>query len=325
MGKGIALQFKRAFPAMFKAYAAACRRHEVELGRMHVWSNPALTGPRFVINFPTKAHWKARSRIVDIDAGLQDLIRVIRDEQISSVAVPPLGCGNGGLDWGSVKPLIEAAFQQTPEVEVRLYAPEGAPVATAMPVKTPRPRMTVGKAALISLISGYSQLAVEVSQIEIQKLMYFLQLSGQDLGLNYVKALYGPYADNLRHSLKAVEGHYLSGFGDGSRPALVTEPIEVLPGAAEQANTVLAEDADTRRRIETVLQLTDGFESVYGMELLATVHWVASDDPTARDDVTRVVELVRDWSARKNGLFTENHIVAAWRHLLDEGWLAAAD
>lgn len=325
MGKGIALQFKRAYPAMFKAYAAACKADQVKLGQMHVWPTASLTGPKYVINFPTKGHWKAKSRVKDIEAGLADLVRVVQEYDIKSIAVPPLGCGNGGLTWSQVEPLIESAFATLPGVEVVVYAPEGAPAADAMATNTKRPNMTTGKAALIELVGSYAQRALEVSLIEVQKLMYFLQEAGEPLRLDYQKGRYGPYADNLRHSLVAVEGHFLTGFGDGSRPVQGTEPLELLPGAAEEARAVLAESPDTMDHISRVLRLSDGFETAYGMELLATVHWVAGrEDPAANADPAIAGKLVRDWSPRKKGLFTQEHVAIAWQHLRDEGWLPVA-
>jgi O-acetyl-ADP-ribose deacetylase (regulator of RNase III) len=160
---------------------------------------------------------------------------------IRSIAVPPLGCGNGGLAWRDVEPLIAAAFDQLPDVEVLVYSPEGAPAAAAMATNTPRPRMTVGKAALVEIVSLYRAQAVEVSLIEVQKLMYFLQTAGEELNLRYAKDRYGPYADNLRHVLQAVEGHFLVGYGDASQSVHAAEPVEVLPGAAEEARSILSE------------------------------------------------------------------------------------
>ena len=121
MGKGIALQFKKTWPEMFKAYAAACRNGEVELGHMHVWR--AGSG-RYIINFPTKQHWRSRSTIPGIESGLQDLVEVIRTHYLTSLALPPLGCGHGGLTWPDVEPVIHRAL--TPiatDVDVRIYAP----------------------------------------------------------------------------------------------------------------------------------------------------------------------------------------------------------
>jgi O-acetyl-ADP-ribose deacetylase (regulator of RNase III) len=123
MGKGLALQFKRAYPAMFRAYSRAAQSGELEVGRMQVWETGELQGPRYIINFPTKRHWRQGSRLVDIEQGLADLVRVVRALGIRSVAVPPLGCGNGGLDWAQVEPLITNALTSLADVDVRLFPP----------------------------------------------------------------------------------------------------------------------------------------------------------------------------------------------------------
>ncbi len=323
MGKGIALQFKRAYPNMFRSYSAACKRGEVSLGKVHTWPTGAMSGPRYIINFPTKGHWRSRSKLSDIEAGLKDLVAVVRNLEIKSIAIPPLGCGNGGLQWSEVRPLIEEAFAEAPEVDVRVFPPTGPPAAAEMATRTRRPVMTTGKAALVVLVSGYLDRALEVSLIEVQKLMYFLQEAGEPLRLRYVKGRYGPYADNLRHSLIAVEGHFLSGFGDGSRPVRATEPLEVLPGALAEAEDFLSgPNLDTPERIERVLELASGFETAYGMELLATVHWVATrEDELAADDSALAVERVQSWSRRKEGLFGDHHIQVAWEQLHAKGWL----
>lgn len=127
MGKGIALQFKNAFPANFKAYEQACKRDAVALGTMFVFDNGQLTRPRWIVNFPTKGHWRSRSRLEDVEAGLEDLRSVITELGITSIAIPPLGCGNGGLDWNIVRPLIEDTLQGLAQAEVYLFAPAGTP------------------------------------------------------------------------------------------------------------------------------------------------------------------------------------------------------
>ena len=322
MGKGIALQFKRAYPAMFRAYEDAVQAGEVKLGKVYVWDTNQMTGPRFIINFPTKKHWRARSRLTDIEAGLGDLIRVVRELGIKSIAVPPLGCGNGGLDWADVEPRIVKAFAALPEVDVLIYPPVGAPSAASMPTNEPLPPMTPGRAALIALLDSYStQAEATASLIESQKLMYFLQEAGEPLRLHYEKHLYGPYADNLRHVLKVVEGHYIQGFGDGSRPVMAAEPLEVVPGAANDARAVLNKHPETERRIDRVLELADGYETPYGLELLASVHWIANEDPQASSDVDLLVEEVRSWTPRKGRMFTEKHIRSAWESLRNKGWM----
>lgn len=126
MGKGLALQFRRAYPAMFAEYAKEARAGQVRLGRMHVWDNRAGEMPRYIVNFPTKGHWRDRSRLADIETGLEDLAAVVTRLGVASIAVPPLGCGLGGLAWAQVRPLIERTFAGMPDVDVRLYVPEGA-------------------------------------------------------------------------------------------------------------------------------------------------------------------------------------------------------
>lgn len=321
MGKGIALQFKRAHPDMFKAYERAAKAGDVRLGRMHVFPTGAMAGPRYVVNFPTKGHWKARSRLADVQAGLVDLVATIRALGITSIAIPPLGCGNGGLRWEQVEPLIVQAFADLTDVDVVVYPPEGAPAAAAMVDNTRRPAMTVGKAALVEMIASYSAATVEVSLIEVQKLMYFLQVAGEQLRLNYAKDHYGPYADNLRHVLRAVEGHFLVGYGDASATVHAAEAIRVLPGASEEAATVLEAHPDTVDRIGAVLALVDGFESAYALELLATVHWITGEDADSAADPDVAAKVVGAWSARKQRMFGHAHVVAAWQRLHDEGWL----
>lgn len=125
MGRGIALQFRNTYPKNFKAYAMACQREEVQPGRMFVYETGELTGPRFIINFPTKRHWRDKSRIDDIDAGLEALVELLREKKIRSIALPPLGCGLGGLDWSQVKPRIVAALGVLDDVKVTIFEPEG--------------------------------------------------------------------------------------------------------------------------------------------------------------------------------------------------------
>lgn len=326
MGKGIALQFKRAWPEMFTAYAAACERGEVRPGRMHVWETGALAGPRFIVNFPTKRHWKDPSRLEDIRSGLADLTRVITDLGITSIAVPPLGCGNGGLAWSDVEPLIASALAPVAAaVDVRVFAPAGAPPAAEQIHRERAPQLTPGRAALLALMSVYEQLTFEPpTLVEVQKLAYFLQNAGEPLRLHFVQHRYGPYADDLRKSLRAMEGHYVSGFGDGSARVDEAEPIRVLPGTASKLADYRAEHPETDRRIREVLAAIEGFESTYGLELLAIVHWVLQHDEVAATSWDDTHAKVRAWSPRKASLFTPPHVETAWRavterHLVPAG------
>lgn len=136
MGKGVALQFKRAFPGNFKQYQKACKNNEVEPGRMFIVATDSLLNPRYIINFPTKGHWRQPSQLDDIKAGLAALVADVQRLGIRSIAIPPLGCGNGGLDWAEVKPLIIDAFKPLPKVEVIVFEPAGTPSIEAMALAT---------------------------------------------------------------------------------------------------------------------------------------------------------------------------------------------
>ncbi|KAF0164290.1 MAG: Appr-1-p processing domain-containing protein [Rhodocyclaceae bacterium] len=317
MGKGIALQFRNKWPENFRAYATACKAKQVRPGRMFVFDSGALVKPNFIINFPTKDHWRGKSRIEFIHDGLVDLVAQIRRLGIRSIAIPPLGCGNGGLDWAEVRPLIESAFAALPEVEVRLFPPDGAPDPKSMEVRTERPRMTPGRAAVLTVLDTYRALGYGLSKIEVQKLAYFLQEAGEALNLPFEKHAYGPYSDTLRHVLNRMEGHFIRGLGDGVSEA----EIEPVPEAMAEAEAFVDahEHEALAERVRHVGDLIEGFQSPYGMELLATVHWVAKYEGAATQE--QALAAVRGWNARKKALMAPEHVAAAWNRLEQSGWL----
>jgi O-acetyl-ADP-ribose deacetylase (regulator of RNase III) len=317
MGRGIALQFKDAFPGNFKVYAAACKRGEVRPGSMLVYETGELTGPRYVINFPTKRHWRGKSRIEDIQSGLVALTGVLLEKRIHSIAIPPLGAGLGGLNWADVRPLIETAMRKLPDVRVTVYEPNGAPSTPTMSHSRNVPKMTAGRAALVELINRYQAglLDPQVSLLEVHKLMYFLQESGEPLRLQFQAAPYGPYAENLRHVLHAVEGHLISGYADGGdAPA---KPLSLVPGATEDASSFLAEHDDTRARFDRVSQLVKGFESPLGLELLSTIHWLLTNKKVS--SLSELVDHTYAWNDRKRR-FTRRQIGIAADVLAAKGW-----
>ncbi|HEV8713809.1 MAG TPA: macro domain-containing protein [Candidatus Binatia bacterium] len=315
-GKGIALQFRQAFPENYKAYVAAAKGGEVVPGRMFVFDTGQLTNPRYIINFPTKRHWKGRSRIDDIRAGLRALVGVLAKLQITSVAVPPLGCGNGGLNWSEVKPVIVDALDPI-EVRVLLFSPVGAPSADEIFVRTERPRMTLGRAALLLLMHRYREGdSYRLTALEVQKLAYFLQESGEPLRLKYVKARYGPYAENLNHVLQALEGHHIRGYGDRSQ-----EPqLYLLPGAADEASQFLHSYPDTAQRLASVSRLVDEWDTPYGLELLATTHWALTRGPDLQS-AEDLYPFVASWTPRKARLFKSHQVRKAVEHLVGQGFV----
>ncbi|MBF0423347.1 MAG: macro domain-containing protein [Magnetococcales bacterium] len=318
MGRGIALQFKKAYPENFKAYEFACQRKEVVPGRMFIFDTHSLTTPRYIVNFPTKRHWRGNSRMEDVEAGLADLAREIQARGIRSIAIPPLGSGLGGLNWPEVRQRIVQILAGLDGVKVVVYEPTGAPDAKQMVKAKEPPKMTPGRAALVGLMHRYLGGLMDpfVSLLEVHKLMYFMQEAGQPLRLRYVKHHYGPYADNLRHVLKEVEGYFLSGYADGGDNP--EKQLELVPGAMDDASRILDQDADVRSRFDRVAELVEGFETPFGMELLATVHWVTAREnaQTAEDVIAKIYA----WNDRK-AQFSDRQIRIALEVLGRKGWL----
>jgi hypothetical protein len=186
-----------------------------------------------------------------------------------------------------------------------------------MKIVTKRPNMTAGRAALIRLLAEYALPWYRVTLLEIQKLAYFLQAAGQPLKLDFVKGKYGPYAENLYHVLQRIEGHFVRGYGDRSRVA----SIQVLEGAAEEADAFLDADAETLARLKRVSELIEGFETPHSLELLATVHWLAGEDDRVRTNTPLAVEGVQQWNEHKKLTLSPAHVAIAWERLKLQGWL----
>ncbi len=279
-----------------------------------------LHNPRYVINFPTKRHWKGKSRMEDIEAGLQALVEEIRSRDIHSIAIPPLGCGLGGLRWADVRAKIEEAFQALPDVRVLLYEPKGAPPPERMVHSKKAPGLTIGRAALLVLMRRYLAAVMDpfVTLLEIHKLMYLMQEAGEGLKLEFNKGPYGPYAQNLRHVLILMEGHFITGYGDAEDNP--DRQINLFPEVLPQAEVFVEDHPSTQNHMQRVVDLISGFETPFGMELLSTVHWVATREGATTSD--EAVSKTYGWNDRKR-MFQEKHIKLAWDILERKGWLPA--
>jgi len=321
MGKGIALMFKEKFPENFKDYKNACDKKEIELGRMFVTESLELAGPRWIINFPTKAHWRFPSKLAWIRDGLADLRRVIVEYDIRSIAIPPLGSGNGGLDWAEVRPLIEAALTDLDAVEVIVYEPT-TKYQNVMKDKGVE-KLTPARAMIAEMVRRYGILGLECSILETQKLAWFLSKVLADIGLNDPLKLefqadrYGPYAPTLGHLLNALDGSYLH----CERRIADASPLDTMyfdPEWQTRLNNFLrsAEGAPYVDAIEAADRLIDGFQSPLGMEVLATVDWLLHHG-MAEPTLASVREGIRRWPAgsnaavRKDEQFSDRLIEAA--------------
>jgi len=315
MGKGIALMFKEAFPANFREYAAACKQGAVQTGRMFVTERPAMLGaPRWIINFPTKEHWRGKARMEWIKAGLEDLRRVLVEKNIRSVALPPLGCGNGGLDWHSVRLLIENALRDLPSTDVVVYEPTPEYQNVAKPAGVEE--LTPARGLIAELVRRYWILGIECSMLEIQKLAWFLEreivASGlrNELDLQFIAHRYGPYADRLKHLLDYLDGSYLR--ADVRIPDAKPDDVIAFNDSKKErvAAYLKSQASQYLTALERVSARIEGFESPLGLELLASVDWLITREHR-KPELHDIKAGLREWpggpdaGARKLRLFDD--------------------
>ena len=255
----------------------------------------------------------------DVEEGLKALAGEIRGRGIRSIAIPPLACGLGGLAWEEVCPRIEAALAEFDDLDAVVFEPGGAPPAKDMARLRMAPEMTPGRAVLVGLMGRYLDALLDpfLTLLEVHKLLYFMQEAGEPLRLRYSKAPYGPYAENLRHTLNKVEGHFVMGYADGGDAP--DKPLELVPSAIEDAKAALEGVPETRARFERVAELVDGFESSFGLELLATVHWTMTRED-AGPEVDDIVARTYGWHERKKR-FSPRQIELAAARLRQKGWI----
>ena len=317
MGKGIALQFKQAFPEMYKEYEHESKIENISIGKMHVWRSNAMFGVKYIINFPTKKDWKHPSKMEYIEEGLADLVKVIKEYSITSIAIPPLGCGNGGLDWKVVKEKIINTVESFNHIEIELYEPNKN---IEIKIRAKKMKMTASRALVLQIFKQYCVLGYELTLLEVQKLCFFLQEFVEPLRLRFEKKFYGPYADNIRHVLINFEGIYTQGFGDGTnnKPDQI---IRLLPRAIKESDKFIElknhELNDSLNRLSKVQKLIEGFESPFGLELLSSVYWVIKHDGIDIDKTDLVIKAVQSWSSRKKKLMKPEYIQIAINRILE--------
>jgi O-acetyl-ADP-ribose deacetylase (regulator of RNase III) len=328
MGKGIALMFKEAFPRNFRAYEDACKRKEVKIGRMFVIENPTFDGPRWIINFPTKKHWRHPSKLEWIVDGLEDLRRVIQELRIRSIALPPLGAGNGGLDWHKVRPEVQRILGDLDDVDIIVYEPTEKYQNIAK--RTGVEQLTPARVLVAEMIRRYWVLGIECTYLEVQKLGWFLERTIHLLGiedplkLHFKADKYGPYSDRLRHLLNALDGTYLH-CDRRLSDAGPSDTIWFDEGRRQQVDLFLKQD--TAEPLNRVLDVTanriDGFESPLGMELLATVDWLIEKEQR-EPTLAGIRAGLYEWPAgeaaaqRKIRLFNDRLIKLALSRLVPE-------
>ena len=314
MGKGIALQFKEAFPVNNKKYIEACKNGSLVIGSLlAVKDHNALLGEKLIINFPTKKHWRHPSKYEYIEMGLQALADMIKEKEISSIALPPLGCGNGGLQWAIVKPMIEQYLKNV-SAEIFIYEPNTA-VKELLQKEESRKhiKLTAARAQLLYLLFYYESLGEYSSLFSANKLAYFLQRMGEKMRLNFIPHHYGPYSQQIAHVLYALNGEYIKGFEQ--KEARAFEPLLLNYERFDEVSTYIKKELDIvqKERLSRILSLIDGFQSELSMEILASVDYLLVDNPTLSKD--EVLLKLQGWNERKSRMMKKEYVDIAYDHL----------
>lgn len=320
MGKGIALMFKDRFPEAFLEYKAACKNEEVKVGQMFLSYNPELTGPNYIIHFPTKQHWRNPTKQEWVKSGLVALKELIIQQQIKSIAIPPLGCGNGGLKWEQVKPMIVAELGDLDDVEIVIYEPTTKYQNVAK--KKGVQKLTPARAMVAEMIRSYGILGIACSLIEVQKLAWFLERfieSNQldnPLNLEFTTNRYGPYSNPLHHLLDHLDGSYLE-CDKRLSDAKPLDEVSFKTSKRQAVDLYLATEAkDYGGVINEVKEFIEGFESPLGMEALSTVDWLYHKQGVALE-LDAIREGIKHWqhdassAQRKTRIFSDSLIQGA--------------
>ena len=282
MGKGIALMFKERYPENFKIYQKACKAKTFHTGELLITESDELSGARWIVNFPTKQHWRSPTKIEWVEAGLLELTKFIEREGVRSIAIPPLGCGNGGLDWAIVKPLLEKHLSPMKDVDVFIYEPTQKYQNVAK--KRGVQKLTPPRAMICELVRRYSVLGIECSVLEVQKLAYFLERFivrdglSNDLKLKFQANRYGPYSEPLRHLLDQLDGSYLT-CDKRLSDASPSDAVRFNESQREKIELYLRTEAkDYQQTLQDLTAFISSFESPIGLEVLATVDWLVTQE-----------------------------------------------
>lgn len=322
MGKGIALEFKEAFPKNYEKYREACKDGKIETGKMFVFETGSLTYPHYIINFPTKKHWRNPSKLEYIKDGLEDLERVIKKLKIKSIAIPPLGCGNGKLNWKDVKPLIESSINKFPEINALIFEPSNEAYKDTVKIKPKKDTgLTTIRALIISLLDRYRILGYDLTLLEAQKLAYFVQRFGMNLKLSYEKNQFGPYSRQFDYFLNNLEGFYVTGMNNRNiRPH---DKINIINSKLPEVNEFIHNKITVKEKdvLDKVILLIEGFESPLGLELLSTVDFIINT--TGTDDAVKITKEISNWSGdkkwneRKKNLLKPEFVGLAYDRLME--------
>ncbi len=311
MGEGIALQFKKAYPNNYKAYEKACQYHEVKVGQMFITSDSnTSSGEKVIINFPTKTNWRKPSEYKYIEDGLDNLVEIITKNQIKSIAIPPLGAGNGGLKWEQVKKIIE---QKLHHLDIAIYVYE--PTAQIQEhLKKERVKLTDARALLLYVLYDLVKNGEYVSEFSSEKVCYFLQRFGAKkyFKLDFEPNFYGPYSGKVRFVLNAINGSYLMGYSDMNKKPF--EPLTLIADAYDIVKNHVESNTELLEIANKTIAFLCGFYSDFALELLSSIDYIATKEKTM--DKLTISRRLEEWSDRKRSLFSNpKYIDISLKHL----------
>lgn len=299
MGKGIALQFKKAFPANFKLYQKACKDKIVDIGKLLITKDSSLaSGTKFIINFPTKKSWRKPSEYSFIESGLDDLLRVTQLNNIKSIAIPPLGAGNGGLEWEKVKNIIERKLSSS-NMNILIYEPNSV---IKEHLKTERIKLTDARALLLYVLYDLVKNGEYVSEFSSEKICYFLQRLGarKYFKLNFIPNFYGPYSGKVKYVLNVLNGSYIMGYSDMNKRPF--EPLTLVADGYEDVKKHIENDKDLLEIAQRTTEFLNGFYSDFALELLSSLDFLSLQLETY--DLGELTKRLESWSDRKSSLFS---------------------
>jgi O-acetyl-ADP-ribose deacetylase (regulator of RNase III) len=304
MGKGIALQFKKAYANNYKAYVEACKKNEIAIGRLFIFRDSNLiSGEKYIINFPTKTDWRKPSEYSYIDAGLDDLIRVLDEYKVKSVAIPPLGAGNGGLEWERVKKIIEGKLMNI-DVDVKVYEPTQY-IKEKMAAE--RIRLTDARALLLYVLYDLVSNGEYVSEFSSEKVCYFLQRFGarKYFNLNFSPNFYGPYSGKVRYVLNVLNGSYLTGYSDMNKKPF--EPITMVSNGFETVQKYVEDKPELSVIAGKTIRFLTGFYSDFALELLSSIDFISEREKSYDKEVIK--SGLAEWSNRKRSMFSDERYI----------------
>ena len=315
MGKGIALQFKEEFPTNFATYKTACSTGELVPGKLLITRDKNVAKEeKIIVNFPTKLHWRNPSKYEYIKDGLTELVKTIQEYQIKSIAIPPLGCGNGGLDWDVVKKMIQEALSDL-NTEIYVYEPNKDIKKTLQTSTTTKEISLTPASGLIAYaMYYYDSIGENCSLFVANKLAYFLKRNGAKplARIKFKPHHYGPYSRQVDHIVYDLNGRYVQGCEQMNATAF--EPLTMQhERRCEISKYVRTLDQKEQDCLKSVIKLISGFESTLALEVLASVDYIRHANPGISLDDT--ITEIHHWSERKNKLFKDEYIQIAYEHL----------